>query len=660
MIALRYLSKRKLRTALTTLAIVFGVSVIFGAGTMIPTAQRGFEMNALAQGTAQDTGQNQLQFGGTIIGAFGMLGLFVGGFLIFNTLRTAVAERQADLAVLRAIGADRLQITSIILIESLLQGVIGTGIGLVAGYLFGKWLLVWTVERNILPIGTPTDPIVTLQSLALTIALGLGTTLLAGYIPAYRAGRVSPLAALRPTTPMQAQRVNYWSMLLGGGCIAVATLLMFSESTVLGGGLLLLLGAVVIVPALVRRLMDWLRPLFAVVFPKEAELAWSNIIRQPGRTAVTVSTLMIGCAIFIACMSLVQSMGDFFVRAYTQSYVSDALVLPPGNLLQIGNINITKAIPVPDDLTRRLRESTDIAAISGLRTTRLVHNNKPVLVVGIEPLINQQLRPLTFIQGDINAALSQLNLDTERTLLVTPATAKAFGVSTGDTLPLNTPHNGPQVYRVVGLAEDLIIPIGTYGFILSQGWLAQDFGVASDVVLFIKFASSAQAENVWRLLNGQAGILAIDTAQYRAQGVQQGLTLASFFYILAAVVLAPTILGLVNTLIVSVIERKREIGLFRAIGADRDQVLRTVMVEAVMLGSLSAPLGIITGVALSAGFVQMWRGLAPNIGGGLYLTIPPHVFLTALIGGLVVVLLASAIPARFAARQEIVQSLRYE
>jgi putative ABC transport system permease protein len=335
-------------------------------------------------------------------------------------------------------------------------------------------------------------------------------------------------------------------------------------------------------------------------------------------------------------------------------------VLPPVNLLRLGNIDITKAIPVPPELTTRLRASPDIAAISGLRTTRYTYKNQPVMLVGIEPLINQQLRPLTFVKGDINTALTELNSTTERALLLTPATAKAFGVNIGDSLPLNTPQKGTQVYKVVGIAEDLVIPIGTNGLIVSQGWLAEDFGVVSDVVLFIKYAPGAKAENIRSLVNGQPGILAIDTAQYRVQAVQQGLNLASFFYILAAVVLVPTILGLINTLIVSVIERKREIGLFRAIGAGQDQVLRTVMVEAVMLGCLSAPLGIITGVALSAGFVQMWRGLAPNIGGGLYLTLPPQVFLTALIGGLVVVLCASAIPARFAARQEIVQALRYE
>jgi putative ABC transport system permease protein len=237
-----------------------------------------------------------LQLGQMIFSLFGLLALLMGGFIIFNTFRTVVAERRRDIGMLRTLGANRRTILGIILAEGLLQGILGTALGLLVGYLMAIVLIaaVTPILNQFLNVHVA-GPVITLGSLILSISVGLGVTLVAGILPAISASRVTPLEALRPTVgPITIRRMaglGFWSgaVMLA---IAVGALLTQNASLIGVGGVLFIVGLFLVTPALVSPIAKLLGGLMARIYARSgtAQLAEGNLSRQPSRAATTAST----------------------------------------------------------------------------------------------------------------------------------------------------------------------------------------------------------------------------------------------------------------------------------------------------------------------------------------------------------------------------------
>lgn len=657
-LSLGYMAKRKVRTALTTLAILFGVSVIFGTWTSLPSLRVALEENIARSTTVNTTIQDverDLLVASTIMNGFGSIALFVGAFLIFNTFRTVVVERQQDLAMLRAVGAERGQIMRLILIEALLQGVIGSLLGLGLGWCFAVWVVQWSYELGVIGESVPPPPILDPGAMLFATSLGIAVTLLAAYLPARRAAAVSPLAALRPTTPEEEQRSVRWNVITGLGCMIPASvmLLLGEKST---APIFILLGAVLIAPAVLTLSLPLIVPLMRRVFPHATDIAYGNLLRQRGRAAVTLNTLMIGFAIFIACSALVVSMQDFFVRYFTFSFASDYLIVDRANATRLAVGTYDSEQTIDPEMVERLRALPEVQMLTGVRTSTTMYQDTLIRFVGIEPQAAPQLRPLDLDQGEVESVLRAL--EDGRNLVISPRFAADFGLAVGDTITLETLLEGAQVYTVVGVANDILIGIGNYGATLSQTTLARDYGVQGDFVLYVKMQPDANADALRAVMD--RGMLLIDVIAFRQEGVDAGTAAMGFYYVLAVMVIFPSLLGLINTLTISVLERTREFGMLRAIGGERGHVQRIVLVETLLLSVLGVLIGVGVGLALSLSLIAMWETRAGATVGGLHLVFPFSSIVSAVIVGTGVVLLTSLTPARRAARLNIVDALRYE
>ncbi|MHB9092933.1 MAG: ABC transporter permease, partial [Chloroflexota bacterium] len=249
-----------------------------------------------------------IQTGQAAFNLLGILALFMGGFIIFNTFRTVIAERRHDIGMLRAVGASRGTIVGMLLAEGLLQGCVGTALGLALGYAFGAGLLLLvgtSMEQYLhLKMG---GPVIEPSLVVGCIALGVGTTMLAGLLPAFNASRVTPLEALRPAaTAVERRRLSRGNV-VGIAMLAFAVLALPTRSVplVMLGGLFCLIGLALVAPALVRPLAGIFGNLGARMVPDgTAALAEGNLTRQPSRAAITASTTMIGLAIIVATMGL--------------------------------------------------------------------------------------------------------------------------------------------------------------------------------------------------------------------------------------------------------------------------------------------------------------------------------------------------------------------
>ena len=253
-----------------------------------------------------------LQMSGVIFNLFGFLTLAMGGFIIFNTFRTIVAERRHDIGMLRAIGANRATIVGLVLTEGLVQGVIGTAIGIGLGYLLGLVIVAGTSPIMKQLMNMEMSVVVEPSLVVVSIALGVGVTLFAGLLPAFSASRVTPMEALRPSLSEVMQRISRISTVVGAVMIVIAIVGLISGNFTLIalGGLLFLIGLVLVAPALVKPIANMFGAMLALIFAREGtgELAQGNLTRQPSRAAITASATMIGLAIVVGAGGMMFSL----------------------------------------------------------------------------------------------------------------------------------------------------------------------------------------------------------------------------------------------------------------------------------------------------------------------------------------------------------------
>ncbi len=593
-----------------------------------------------------------LQVSFSVLQLMGVLTLFLGAFLIFNTFRTIVVERQHDLAMLRAIGATRRQISLMIVIESLIQGIAGTFIGLILGYAMASAM---TSALNRLYAnyfsGISLQLTLTFPAVAVAVVLGLLTTLVAGYLPARSAGRISPLAALRPTSTAGEHRAARWSLLVGTIVMLLAVGLLVSGSKgAVGGALLFLIGMVIAAPGLVIPVSKLFSPLLTLWFAREGDLARGNLVRQPGRAAITGSTLMIGLAVLIMMAAVVSALGGLVTKLTNDSFSSDIVLLPQA----IGVYN--NVVGADESLATRLNTLPSVQTVSTVRYAPSKSGGQTLQVLGIDPTSYPGVATFDFNQGQPEAAFPALG--SGRNAILSPLALSALHLSMGSDVVLETAI-GPQTYHVVGVASD-VLTFKVNALIVSQANLAADFQKREDVLLFVNLKPNADKAAaltvVQQVTSDYPQFTAHLTGQYRDELARTTNSAFYAFYALAFLILIPAVLGLLNTLTINVLERTREIGIIRAVGGTRGQVRRIVSAEALLLGIFSAAMGVLAGVAMSYGFV----GAFGTIGWKVSYVFPIVGIIAAIIAGMILALFAAILPARSAAKLDIIRALQYE
>ncbi|HEX3051323.1 MAG TPA: FtsX-like permease family protein, partial [Aggregatilineaceae bacterium] len=593
-----------------------------------------------------------LGVGTAMLNVMAALALFIGAFLIFNTFRTVIIERRRDLGMLRAIGASRRQLSRMILIESLIQGIMGVVIGLISGY-----LLALLIMEGMAQLMSKFMAVSTLRlhfnatAFVSATAAGLITTLLAGYWPARAAGRISPIEALRPVAPADARRNTRRGLIIGVIIMLLASVLLVSNDQTTGpGAVLFMIGAIAAMPALVVPITRRLSPLLTLWFNREGDLARGNLTRQTGRAAITASTLMIGLAVLILIAAMVLSFDDLVTELTERSFASDIILMPQTIALYQG------VVGADENLLTELRDLPDVETATGLRAASSLTDGKTIEVLGIDPARYSQVSEMKFAEGDITSSIGELAQG--RNVIINSITGAAFDLGMGDDIVLET-ATGPQTYHVVGVADDLLHFKINAAFI-SQENLKADFHKAEDVLIMLNLKPGADHHAVLArvedILKDYPQFTARITGEYREEMAKTMDQAFILYYGMAFLILIPSALGLLNTLTINVLERTREIGVIRAVGGSRGQIRRIVMAEALLLGLLGAAVGIVVGVAISYGSI----GAFSVVGWKMTYTFPIVGVIVSVVVGVLLALVASILPARNAAKLDIIRALQYE
>lgn len=605
-----------------------------------------------------------IQMANVMFGMFGFFTLLMGGFIIFNTFRTIVAERRHDIGMLRAIGASRATIIGLILTEGLVQGVVGTAVGLALGYLFGVGFvgLAEPMMKQFMNMTFSGGIIVEPSLVIVSIVLGVGVTLFAGLLPAFSASRVTPIEALRPSVGITAARVGRISTIVGTVMIVVAVLGLLSRNfeLVALGGLMFLVGLVLVAPALVRPFANLFGALTAWIFAREGtgELAQGNLTRQPSRAAITASATMIGIAIVVGVGGMLFSLTNTVVELFEKSLGSDYLLLPPSVAIWKGDIGAGQG------LVNKIRSIEGVGAVSTLRYAQsYIPSAKgageiTVSVLGIDPIEYPKISTMDFQKGNPQEAFAALARE-ERNVIVNGVLAAQAGLNVGDLVPLSTPE-GIQEYRIIAIAGDVLnMKINTA--YISQAVMKIDFHKGEDIFYQINLAPNANAATVeqWlrAIVDDYPQFRLVVGREYLAEFRQQYDAIFNGFYVLLAIMAFPSLIAILNTLAIGVIERTREIGMLRAIGATRRQVWRTIVAEALLLSALGTAFGILAGLYLSYVIVE---GVSATGIFKMAYSLPFTGVLAATAVGLLFGVLAALLPARQASQMEIIKALRYE
>lgn len=572
--------------------------------------------------------------------------LFVGSFLIINTLSMTVGERAREVGLLRAAGATRAQVVRFVLVGAALLGVIGSLIGLVLGAGLGA-LMAGSVRA--LTGFTAAVEGLSPASLALAFLVGIGVTVAAAIEPALRAARISPIEALRARLDLPtARRARLGWLAVVFGAVAIMALAVWppSAGTVGADRALAVYGALLLATLACPFLMPFLARLAGVpiggVLRLEERLARVSLGRDRNRTALTLGALVIGLAMVVALGWTAQA-----ARERATAWLADVV---PGDEL----VSSIRPVAADEGITEALAAVKGVARVSPIATFDLAIRGFRVdaaAIVGADFLRDGRL---TFTAGERSAALPAL--DAGGAVVLPAAAAARLGVHVGDSLVIALGGGATLDLRVAGIVERSIPSGGGEAILVGWSDATGPLAVAGADVFAVRFAPGAVAA-ARTALEAKATELALEANPLtRIQGaVSDALgRVFGLFDALAIVAVLVAALGVVNTLAMGVVERVREIGVLRAIGMTRGQASRMVVVEAGILGFAGIVLGSLAGLVVGGILLFMTGGLVAGI------SLPWASIAIAAVIGIAGSVIAAYYPSRLASGVSIVLALKFE
>jgi len=599
--------------------------------------------------------ESNLSFLRTFLLVFAYVSLVVGAFIIFNTFSITVAQRTREFGLLRTLGGSRGQVMRSVVYEGLLLGVLGAVLGLLGGIALAPALdqLFKAFGADLPDSGT----VIETRTIVVSLLVGVGVTVLAGLVPAIRSTRVPPLAAMREGVELEPRALTGIGVLVRGLLAAVVLAVL---GLVLGAGVASILFVIlaVYVTVLLVRMQRAGAPARHRVVPALARaigvlvrwrgitgrLATENSIRQPGRTLTTAAALTVGLALVTLVAVLAAGTKATIDQAVSRSFAGDLIV---------ENSSANSEAAIPAILAPALRRVPGVASVTPIAFTvgQLHGSSGNTSVTAIEPSTFVHVYRVEWNQGS-NATLLALG---SSGAVLTKSYASAHHLKVGQALSLLTASDRHVSLKVLGIASDNARLLGdvTIGLPLARS----AFGQREDALDFVSYApgvSGAQVQPaVDRLLAAYFPQARSRTAaQFKQDQANQINTLLALIYVLLALSVIVSLFGIVNTLILSIYERTRELGMMRAIGTSRRQVRQMIRYESVITALIGGVLGLAIGV-IGAILVT---NLALS-GSGFVQSYPIGTLLVLLVVAALAGLLAAQLPARRAARLDLLRAL---
>ncbi|MFE8924221.1 MULTISPECIES: ABC transporter permease [Streptomyces] len=573
---------------------------------------------------------------------FAGIALFVGTFIIANTFTMLVAQRTKELALMRAVGASRRQVTRSVLIEAFVVGVVAAVTGLLAGIGIGAGMrALMSSMGEVVPDG---PLVVSAGTVVAALAVGVLVTMLAAWLPGRRAAKIPPVAAMssvhaKATTKSLVLRNTLGALVSAAGIAVVlaATTMGGSDGQApMGlGAVLLIIGVFILTPLLSRPLIAAAAPVLRL-FGVSGKLARQNSVRNPRRTAATASALMIGLTLITGMTVMAGSLQKSIDKMASAAIEADYVVsMANGNWLS-------------PDVSEKLAGADGVTAVSPLRNSPARIGGDTEYLTGVNGSTIGELTDLKVEQGAFEVGGTEVVVDGD--------TAKENGWKAGSAFTVAYEDGEKQRLTVAGVYEgnDML-----RGIMVDNSVLTPHLTDPVDMQVMVKMsdgASSAAKDSLQQALDTNPAIKIQDKKDISNEIAKMFTLMLNMLYGLLAMAVIVAVLGVINTLAMSVFERSQEIGMLRAIGLDRKGIKRMVRLESLVISLFGGVLGIGLGVffgwaagELMGSTIATYELVLPWGRMGVFL------LLAAVVG-----VLAALWPARRAARLNMLQAIKAE
>jgi putative ABC transport system permease protein len=586
--------------------------------------------------------------------------MFVGAFIVYNALAIAVAQRRREIGILRALGASRLQVLLLFVGEGVVLGALGAAFGIGAGILLARGVLKLT--------GTTISMLyVAVQPEALTIkpndvivacALGVGASFIAAFFPARHAASIEPASVMRKKSDagdvmFSSTRASLKASLATFVVAVIAALYAHQRQDYLFGygvaGILAFTGAF-LSPALARGVGLAARSVAKRIGPS-ALLGTVSVTRNAGRIAVAIAALGMALANVVNADTFVDSMKNNTSHWFERAARADVWVFASRkdeNRIQH---------PLPASVADELASLPGVELVDGYRMTRHSLNGQPFTLLSKDLVHYRRFNDIPIVRGDLDQAIAMIA--SGKGLAASEVFARQFHVDVGDHVTLPTP-GGPRTFEIAMVYVDYSAEAGilmTTTAINAQIWkdhLIDSFGV------YLKKGTSVETarEEILAKLGKRYDLLALGNGQYKAdfmKFIDASFALTRSTETIAIIV---AVLGIINTLLVTVLDRRTEIGVLRAVGAEQKQIRAMLLAEGTLIGLSATLLGIGFGTVFSAYIVK--ELLRFQIGWQMTWSVSGWVLFNTFVAAQLVTFLAVWWPMRSAGRVDAVEALQYE
>ncbi|HKH79666.1 MAG TPA: FtsX-like permease family protein [Solirubrobacteraceae bacterium] len=620
-----------------------------------------------AQEAANQTSEleEQLGFLRTFLLIFAYVALFVGAFIIFNTFSITVAQRTREFGLLRTLGASRAQIMRAVVEEGLLLGIVGAVIGLFAGIGLAPALdgLFKAFGADLPDNGTVLET----RTVIVSLGMGIVVTVAAGFFPALRATRVPPIAAMREGVEIPSRELTESVLFARAGVLAVVFALLGLLLGVGVASILFVVFAVYVMVQVVRLARGPGRRHYRVVPALAGAIGWliswrgitarlarENTVRQPGRTLVTALALTVGLGLVAFISVLAAGTKTTIDHAVSRSFA--------GNLI-VQNTQAEQGIP--SAIAPAVRTAHGVGVVTAVAFTKgrvrnLAAAGAPVIaekstVTAIEPESFVKMYKTEWEHGS-PATLTSLGPDDT---VITKKFASAHGLHVGQRLSVLTASGHEVTLTVTGIVKEEVLGLLANLTVL-RSLASSAFGQREDGVDFVSYAPGADGAEVRHGINSLLRASFPQThsqtaAEYTHEASNKVNKFLLLVYVLLALSVIVSLFGIVNTLILSIYERTRELGMMRAIGTSRSQIRQMIRYESLITAMIGGVLGLAVGVVGAILVTELALS-----GSGYELSIPVGTLVLVLIVAALAGLLAAQLPARRAARLDVLSALASE
>jgi len=580
-----------------------------------------------------------LSFFNTALLIFALISLFVGAFTIYNTFSIIVGQRTRELALLRVVGASRGQVLRSVLTEAAIVGFVSSAIGVGLGVAAAIGL-----EALLSGFGTslPTGPLTFAPRTAIVgFLVGTLVTVVSAIGPARNAVRIPPVAALTDRPADSAGAGPTRRRLISGTAVTVLGVLLLGlglskpvVALVGAGALCVFLGVAMLAPAIARPLSGVLgRPLARLLGPP-GQLGRENSMRSPRRTAQTASALMVGLALVSAMAVFGASLSDSATSSVDQAISADLLISVNGSG------QLSDSLPA------------SVAAVPGVTATNTVYRNQfefRSTLATLTGVTTQNLADTVILRmtSGSAAALGQ------NEMLIDNTTATKDHLAVGDTVPIRFASTGLTTMKIGGIYQSNALILN---YLVSSTYLLAHFRQSHPGAVLARTNGSPGVETAVSNALARYGNVQVQTrSQFQQSQVSSVNRLLGLVYALLALAVLIALIGIVNTLMLSVLERTREIGLLRAVGMRRPQVRSMIRSESVILATFGAVIGIVIGTLMGLALVSSLRQQGITETSVPWVRLVEFLILAAVLG-----FVAASWPARRAARLDVLAAIAAE